>query len=244
MSKSASDIRRRAGDVSDARRASGGPTGKGRTRGWVWLVLIVALALAGLAVIFSTSSNRSSGPAGTAGGGTDSKYPYAVGSPGPGAQAVDFELPSTDGDTLSLESYRGDTVLLYFQEGLMCQPCWDQMRDIERRWADVSAAGIDSMLTITTDPINALRDKVALEGLEYPVLSDADLTVSRAYDTNSYGMMGDSRNGHTFIVVGPDGKIRWRADYGGAPNYTMYVPAAELFDDLQAGLSTRGPSGS
>ena len=46
--------------------------------------------------------------------------------------------------------------------------------------------------------------------------------------------MGNSRNGHTFVLVGPDGVIQWRADYGGAPNYTMYVPGAQLLDDLRA----------
>jgi peroxiredoxin Q/BCP len=37
--------------------------------------------------------------------------------------------------------------------------------------------------------------------------------------------------------VGPDGEIRWRADYGGSPNYTMYVPVANLVADLRAGLT-------
>ena len=30
-------------------------------------------------------------------------------------------------------------------------------------------------------------------------------------------MMGDMRDGHSFVLVGPDGVIRWRADYGGSP---------------------------
>ncbi|MGT2467877.1 hypothetical protein ACVOMV_28040 (plasmid) [Mesorhizobium atlanticum] len=49
-------------------------------------------------------------------------------------------------------------------------------------------------------------------------------------------MMGDARNGHSFIVVGPDGRIKWRADYGGAPDYTMFVPAKNLVADLRRGL--------
>lgn len=48
-------------------------------------------------------------------------------------------------------------------------------------------------------------------------------------------MMGASRNGHSFVLVGPDGKIQWRADYGGAPKYTMYVPADTILADLKAG---------
>jgi hypothetical protein len=56
------------------------------------------------------------------------------------------------------------------------------------------------------------------------VLSDPGLAVSQQYHANSYGMMGASRDGHTFILVGPDGVIRWRADYGGPPKYTMFLP--------------------
>jgi peroxiredoxin Q/BCP len=48
-------------------------------------------------------------------------------------------------------------------------------------------------------------------------------------------MMGTSRDGHSFILVGPDGVIRWRADYGGAPDYTMDVPVTQLLANLKAG---------
>ncbi|WP_166784795.1 hypothetical protein [Cryobacterium sp. TMT2-14] len=47
-------------------------------------------------------------------------------------------------------------------------------------------------------------------------------------------MMGESRNGRSFILVGPTGEIEWRADYGGPPNYTMYVPVDEILTQMQA----------
>ena len=80
--------------------------------------------------------------------------------------------------------------------------------------------------------MDALRQKAADEHVTIPVLSDAALSVSKAYNANRYGMMGTSADGHTFILVGPDGRIRWRADYGGAPNYTMFVPVDRLLADL------------
>ncbi|MGH3678260.1 MAG: hypothetical protein ACRDU5_21500 [Mycobacterium sp.] len=70
------------------------------------------------------------------------------------------------------------------------------------------------------------------EKLLTPVLSDPDLQVSRAYQANKYGMMGDMRDGHSFVLVGPDGVIRWRADYGGAPDYTMFLPTDKILADL------------
>jgi hypothetical protein len=53
-------------------------------------------------------------------------------------------------------------------------------------------------------------------------------------------MMGKNYNGHSFIVVGPDGIIKWRADYGGSPNYTMYLPIANLISDMSKGLDEGG----
>lgn len=119
----------------------------------------------------------------------------------------------------------------------MCQPCWNQIKDIEAQMPQLQALGIDRMVTITSDELGSLKQKVADEGLTTPVLSDPNLAVSKTYGTNNYGMMGSSYNGHSFIVVGPDGRILWRADYGGAPKYTMYVPVQNLFADMQVGLA-------
>lgn len=168
------------------------------------------------------------------------QYSFQVGKPGPGATAPAIRLPSTTGGTFDLASLRGQRVLLYFQEGIMCQPCWDQLKDIETNIEPFRALGIDAVVAITTDPIDALKQKAAIERLSTPVLSDPDLRVSKDYETNSYGMMGRSRNGHTFIVLDKNGKILWRADYGGAPKYHMYVPVGNLVADLRQGLQKTG----
>ncbi|MBW3603051.1 MAG: peroxiredoxin family protein [Actinobacteria bacterium] len=223
MTSTRSPSRPRRGSASVKRRV-------GLTRTWVTAAVVGIVAVAGLAVVYVTSGGSRAG--GTAEAG---EYAFAVGDPGPGEQAPAFELPSTTGGTVALDDYRGETVLLYFQEGLMCQPCWDQLTDIEARWADFQAAGVDRIVSVTTDPLDALEQKVELEGISSPVLSDRDLAVSRQYDTNSYGMMGGSHNGHSFILVGPDGQIEWRADYGGEPDYTMYLPVENLLADLRAG---------
>lgn len=190
---------------------------------------IAVLALGGIYYLTNAGAPAS-------GNGLAGKYPIAVGAPGPGQEAPPVELPSTNGGTFDLASARGETVLLYFQEGLMCQPCWDQITDMEAQSGKFKALGIDKTVSITNDPLGALKQKVESEGISMPVLSDPNLTVSKTYDANSYGMMGGSRNGHTFIVVGPEGEIEWRADYGGPPDYTMYVPVENLLADMRQGL--------
>ena len=87
-------------------------------------------------------------------------------------------------------------------------------------------------MTISSDPVGQITQKMADMKLATPALSDTNLQVISDYGANEYGMMGDSRAGHTFILVGPDGAIRWRTDYGGAPNYTMYLPTEKMLADL------------
>jgi peroxiredoxin len=196
-----------------------------------WVALIVVV-LGGLFLLYRSSNDGSP----TAGG--SGKYQFQVGDPGPGEQAIDFTLPSTKGGQVSLRDLRGKTVLLYFHEGIGCQPCWDQIRDIEKEMAKFQAVGIDEFYSITSGPAELIAQKMRDDRLTSVALADSDLAVSKQYEMNKYGMMGDSRDGHSFLLVGPDGTIEWRADYGGAPNYTMYVPVDRVLADLRAGRKT------
>ena len=195
--------------------------------------MVLATAVVMLAVIATLYLvfRGANAPTAQAGGG-GGKYPFAVGQPASG-QAPEFTLASSAGGQVSLSSLRGKTVLLYFQEGLMCQPCWDQISDLEAHATEVKAAGVDQVISITTDPVDLIARKAADMRLSTPVLSDPHLAVSKTYHANEYGMMGTSRDGHSFILVKPDGSIGWRADYGGAPKYTMFVPTTDLLADLK-----------
>lgn len=202
------------------------------------LVIAAIVGVVAIAALFAVFTSASSSPT----EGDDGAYPYAVGNPGPGEPAPPMRLPSTDGATFDLADHGGERVMLYFQEGVMCQPCWDQLSDIEGRWDDFQALGIDQVVSITSDPLDVLEDKVALEDLQTPLLSDPGVEVSSTYEANQYGMMGTSMNGHSFVIVGPDGTIEWRGDYGGAPKYTMWVPVDVLLADIDAGLNGPGAS--
>lgn len=179
-----------------ASRTSSPPPRRRRT---VVVAVVVVVVLAVLFGIYRAAADR------TTPDGTTAATAYDVGSPGPGEQAPGVTLPTTDGGQVDLADYRGQTVLLYFQEGLMCQPCWEQLKDLERASAAVEAAGVDAILSVTNDPAELLTQKVADEGISTPVAADTDLAVSRQYSTNQDGMMGDSRNGHSFVLVGRPG---------------------------------------
>jgi len=190
------------------------------------VAIVVGVAVVALGAIFFAVT-RGSSDAG--------KYPFQVGQPGVGQAAPAIKLPSTDGTTFDLAALKGQSVLLFFQEGVGCQPCWDQIKDIEAHRDQFTALGVDKIVSITTQTPDVLKQKVELEKLSTPVLSDPNLDVSRAYQANQYGMMGTSTDGHSFVLVGKDG-IKWRADYGGAPKYTMQLPVQNLTADMKAGL--------
>lgn len=172
-----------------------------------------------------------------ASGGSE-RYAYKTGNPGAGDAAIDFTLPSTKGGTMGLSDFTGKTVLTYWHEGLGCQPCWDQIRALEEDPGALKAAGIDEFVSTTSGPVDALAQKMKDDGLNSTTLADTNLAVSKQYQMDQFGMMGDSRNGHSFALIGPDGKILWRADYGGAPNFTMFVPVGTLLQQLKAGLQS------
>ncbi|MEU0467060.1 peroxiredoxin family protein [Amycolatopsis sp. NPDC006131] len=210
---------------SAARPRTALPRSTGTRRWWIACAAI-AVILVVLYLIYQNSQDQQNATAGGSG------YRHVAGEPGAGATAPGFTLMSGTGQRISLADFRGRTVLLYFQEGLTCQPCWDQIKDLEQNQAAVTSAGVDAVVSITTDPAGLIGQKIADEKLSTPVLSDPDMRVSQAYTANQYGMMGDMRDGHSFILVGADGVIRWRADYGGAPDYSMYLPTQKMLADL------------
>jgi peroxiredoxin Q/BCP len=206
----------------------------------VWALLAIPLVVGGLYAL--TAFGKGGGGGGKASHGSGA-YPYAVGSPGPGKLAPPLTLPSTRGGSFDLASYKGKAqVLLFFQEGLTCEPCWTQLQAIQKDLPKFRALGIGPIVNITTDQLGDIQQKVKDEGITIPVLSDVGAKFSRAgaWGTNKYQMqmMGD-RNGHTFILVGKNGRIRWRADYGGAPKYTMFVPDDRLLADLRQGMKSQ-----
>lgn len=230
----------------DSRYPQGQPHGLARRLGPVPVWLAVGMLVATVAIVAVAAVNTLAGagdlPVSGRGGapGDAPLVRHDVGQPGVGEAAPDFALPASAAGTFRLSEQRGKNVLLYFHEGLMCAPCWRQIDDIEADLAKFREIGLDEIVAISIDPADAQQQRAQLRGISFPVLADPDLAVSRLYDALSYGMMGGTRPGHTFILVGPDGSIRWRADYGGPPDFTMYVPNATVLAELRRVMAGAG----
>ena len=131
-----------------------------------------------------------------------------------GDAAPDFSLPSADGKVVSLGDYKGKNVLLYFQEGVMCQPCWKQIGSMQKN-IDLFSEAKTEIVTIGVDSASTWRPILKAEGVTtIPVLIDDDRAVSTAYGVLSMpSQMHQDRPGHTFILVDKNGKIRWIGDF-------------------------------
>jgi peroxiredoxin len=92
------------------------------------------------------------------------------------------------------------------------------------------------LLSIAMDPPEDWRKVGSELGIELPMLSDEGNKVATEYGIMRWAMSG-VEPGHTFVLVGPDGRVAWVRDYGAPENGgTMYVPPKEIVDQVTAAL--------
>jgi peroxiredoxin Q/BCP len=126
-----------------------------------------------------------------------------------GDTAPDFTLNDQDGKSISLASYKGRRVVVYFYPrddtpGCTKEAC--QFNDALSQFATLDA----DVVGISRDGADSHQKFRAKYGLTFELLSDPDHTVMEAYgawgEKTNYGKtsMGVIRS--TFLV-GPDGKI-------------------------------------
>jgi peroxiredoxin Q/BCP len=133
----------------------------------------------------------------------------------PGDQAPDFTLPDAGGRQVSLSALLGQRVIIYFYPAAMTPGCTKEACDFRDSRQDLSDAGF-AVLGISPDSPAKLAKFAEREGLTFPLLSDPDKTVLRAYGAYGEKMLyGKKSVGviRSTFVVGADGAIE-RAYYG------------------------------
>lgn len=127
----------------------------------------------------------------------------------PGEQAPDFTLPDADGGEVSLSSLRGQRVIVYFYPAAMTPGCTKQACDFRDSKPDLAGAGF-AVLGISPDKpakLAAFRDR---DTLTFPLLSDHDLVVHKAYGAYGEKMLyGKTTVGviRSTFVIDADGRI-------------------------------------
>jgi peroxiredoxin Q/BCP len=125
--------------------------------------------------------------------------------PAVGQLAPTFTLPSQDGSQISLDSFRGKWVVLYFYPKDMTSGCTIEAHNFQRDQAQFDAANA-VILGVSLDTPDSHKQFCTKEGLTFRLLADPEHKV-----VDAYGALGSFAgfkiaNRYTFLID-PAGKI-------------------------------------
>jgi mono/diheme cytochrome c family protein len=115
----------------------------------------------------------------------------------------------------------------------------EQIVDLEDS-PEFQALGL-ALISIAIDPVSELAAAARQSGITTPLLSDRERNVSDSYGVLRWAMP-NGEPGHTFVLVGKDGRVKWIRDYGAPENGgRMYVPVPELFQEIRGRRTATTP---
>ena len=126
-----------------------------------------------------------------------------------GQKAPRFALPSDGGKDVRLDDFAGKSVVVYFYPRDNTPGCTREAQAFAAARADFAKLGV-TVLGVSKDSVAShcgFRDKYKLN---FPLLSDADLTVHKAFGAYGEKMMYGKKILGTIrstFVVGPDGTV-------------------------------------
>ena len=122
----------------------------------------------------------------------------AAGSPAP-----DFTLADENGDQVSLSDLRGEKVIVYFYPAASTPGCTKEACDFRDNLNSLKSAGY-RVLGVSKDETAALQKFRDEQQLNFPLLSDPDLAVHRAYgawgEKSLYGKTVTGSIRSTFVI--------------------------------------------
>ena len=122
-----------------------------------------------------------------------------------GDKAPDFDLPTNAGDTLSMKTLKGKTVVLYFYPKDMTPGCTTEAQEFRDHIKDFEKAGA-VVVGVSKDSVKRHDNFVAKHDLPFQLVSDEDSHLCEDYgvwlEKSMYGkkFMGIQRA--TFIIDG------------------------------------------
>ena len=118
-------------------------------------------------------------------------------------KAPDFTLKDASGKSYTLSSFKGKSpVVVYFYPKAGTPGCTTEACGIRDNWNQFADHNIQ-VLGISVDSIDALKNFKSEYKLNFPLLSDADKKVSKAYGVlNKHG-----RDNRITFIVDKNGKI-------------------------------------
>ncbi len=148
-----------------------------------------------------------------------------------GDTAPAFTLKTTDKSDVSLADYSGQTVILAFYPGAFTGVCDKEMCAFQDNMSKLNESN-SVVLGISVDSPWANAEFARKYNLEFPLLSDLDRDVVKAYDATFVGLGGiDGYISANRVVIVIDGngivQHRWVAENPGVePDYDAIVSFA------------------
>ncbi len=138
----------------------------------------------------------------------------------PGTTAPDFTLTDATGVDRSLSDYRGRKVIVYFYPAAFTPGCTTEACDFRDNLGSLTGAGY-TVLGISPDPVERLKEFADAEQLAFTLLSDEGAEVAKSWGAWGEKTVGD----RTFeglirstMVVDEEGRlesIEYRVDPNG-----------------------------
>jgi peroxiredoxin Q/BCP len=120
-----------------------------------------------------------------------------------GDKAPGFSLPDADGNTVSLDDYRGRQVIVYFYPAASTPGCTKQACDFRDNLSELNDAGVEVIGVSPDKPAKLAKFRDA-EELTFPLLSDPDKEVLTAWgafgEKKMYGKTVTGVIRSTFLV--------------------------------------------
>jgi peroxiredoxin Q/BCP len=127
-----------------------------------------------------------------------------------GDKAPDFSIPDQDGKNVGLKDFKGKQVVLYFYPKDDTPGCTKEACDFRDSEAQILRTGA-VILGVSLDGKESHQKFSKKYGLPFPLLSDEDATVSKAYgvykEKNMYGKKHWGIERSTF-VIDTTGKVK------------------------------------
>ena len=120
-----------------------------------------------------------------------------------GTKAPAFSLEDQDGASVSLSDFAGQKVIVYFYPAAGTPGCTTQACDFRDNINSLKSAGYQ-VLGVSKDSVADLKKFKTEQGLNFPLLSDLDLTVHNLYgaygEKNLYGKIVTGVLRSTFVI--------------------------------------------
>ena len=120
-----------------------------------------------------------------------------------GQAAPEFSLLNADGETVSLSDYKGKKVIVYFYPKADTPGCTTEACDFRDSLTEFNGQDVE-VVGISPDKPEALKKFTEKYELTFPLLSDADKSVMKAYgaygEKKNYGKVVEGVIRSTFVV--------------------------------------------